>query len=360
MAGGTNRHLAISSLVSLGALGACVAPETPGRGPDPAIDEPAAALVGCAPATPSGSLTGVWIAPAGIAWAVGDDGTIGRRSGAGATWEWCRLPGDARYRAIWGAADDDVWIAGAAGTLLRWRGTTFERIDAGTAVDLEDVWGASATSVFVVGDGGVARHFDGATWQTADVATDALEGVWGASATDVWIAGQRHFTTTLPSGTELDSCEAQIFRWNGGTRAFSREVAFTQQHGECAFLGVGGSSAADVWAVGREFPAGSAAPFAFAVHHDGRTWTRATPADEELTIDRSYTDVAARAPGAENGAWVAASGVTAVRIDGAGASAADTITADLADLDTRGDAMFAVGADAKILRWAEGGWVREL
>jgi hypothetical protein len=363
--GGRNIFVVLSSLVA-----ACVEtpptpadPNEPGMPVEP-IDPPTeptqeANLVGCNPATPAADvdLSGVWIAPGGAVWTVGSDGSIGVRTNG--AWKFCKLAGDASYNAVWGAADDDVWIAGAEGTLLRWRGSTLDRIDVGTSASLESLWGASATDVFVVGDGGVVRHFDGATWQTADVAVDKLDGVWGASASDVWIAGQRHFTTTLASGTELNSCEAHIYRWNPSTHTFVSEAAFLQQHGECAFVGLGGSSGTDIWAVGREFPAGAAAPFAFAVHRDASGWTRATPPDEDLTIDRTYTDVAPRAPGAESGAWVVAAGVTAVRIDGASSSAADAITSDLFDIDARGDVMYAVGASGKILRWNDAGWLRE-
>jgi hypothetical protein len=143
------------------------------------------------------------------------------------------------------------------------------------------------------------------------------------------------------------------------TRTFALEHAFEQEHGACGILGIGGSSAADVWAVGTEFPAGAAASFAFAAHRDGGAWARATPPDEDLTIERTYTDVVAHAPGAEDGAWVTATGYSAVRRTGSTWTPADQMTGDLLDIDARDGAMFAVGEAAKILRWTGTGWAQE-
>lgn len=316
-------------------------------------------IAGCAPATLAADarLTGVWIAPGGAVWAVGDAGLVGRRTDA--VWQWCYAGSGVDFSAVWGAADDDLWITGDAGGVLRWRGTTFDPIDAGTSADLTGVWGSSATNVFVVGKTGVARHYDGVAWTTADVSADELGAVWGANATDVWIGGKRRTTTTTASGAELNGCAAEIHRWSPATRTFVREHSFAQDHGACGILGLGGSSASDVWAVGTEFPAGSAASFAFAAHLDGTQWSRATPADEALTIDRTFTGVAARVPGAEDGAWLVASGISAIRRNGGTWSPAGEATADLFDIDARDDQLFAVGANAKILRWSGAAWTRE-
>jgi hypothetical protein len=352
MLNGRPVHLVVVALAFAGCVEAADEPviTTPDR------------IAGCAETTlaPDARLTGVWIAPGGAVWAVGSDGVVGRRpAAADAAWQWCDSGAGVDLSAVWGAADDDVWMTGAAGTVLRWRGDAFDPIDAGTTADLSDVWGASATSVFVVGDGGVARHHDGATWAIADVAADELGAVWGANANDIWIGGQKRTTTTTPGGGQLNGCSAQLHRWNATTRTFSLEQSFPQAHGACGIYGIGGTSAADVWAVGTEFPAGAAASFAFAAHRDGGAWSRATPLDDDLTIERTYTDVIARAPGAEDGAWVAATGISAVRRNGSTWSPAEETTADLLDIDARDAQMFAVGEDAKILRWSGAEWIRE-
>ncbi|KAB2900681.1 MAG: hypothetical protein F9K40_09085 [Kofleriaceae bacterium] len=348
-------HVFVMSILLGGAVTGCVetVDEKPIAAPD--VD----AIAGCAPTTPAADarLTGVWIAPGGAVWAVGDGGLVGRRTND--RWTWCDAAGGVDLSAVWGVDDDDVWITGAAGTVLRWRGDAFDAIDVDATADLTGIWGASPTHVFVVGDGGVVRYHDGVGWRTVDVPADELGAVWGASAFDVWIGGRRRTTTTTPTGAEHAKCEATIDRWNATTRTFVREHAFVQEHGACGIFGLGGSGPADVWAVGTEFPAGSAAPFAFAAHHDGTQWSRATPPDEELTIDRTFLDVAAHAPGAEDGAWVVGQGTSAVRRNAGAWSSADDTTADLADIDARGGSMFAVGAEVKILRWSGTDWVRE-
>jgi hypothetical protein len=251
-----------------------------------------------------------------------------------------------------------LWHSGAAGSFWLWRGDSFYRIDVGTTHHLRGIWGSGAKNIFVVGDAGFARHFDGTGWQATDVTADELGAVWGASASDVWIAGTRRYTTTTAGGFEKNACEAELHRWHAATRTFTREHAFTQEHGACGIFGLGGSSASDVWAVGIDVPAGAAAGFAFAAHRDGGQWARVTPNDEDLTIDRSYTDVAAAAPGAEDGAWVVATGGSSVRRNSGTWSGGDDTTSDLLDIDARDTTMFAVGAGAKVLRWDGGAWLR--
>jgi hypothetical protein len=315
-------------------------------------------IPGCVPVTPPriGSFAGVWIAPDGTVWTAGDSGIIGRQTVSG--WAWCSAEPNVGYSAVWGTANNDVWFAGSKGTVLRWNGTSFQRLDIGTSAAINDLWGSSATDVFVVLGDHTMRHFDGTTWRAAGEGIGYLSAVWGASSSDVWAVGAHQVPS--PTGNDYeDLCSNDIYRWNPGAAQFELEQVFTIYYGGCGLAGVGGSGPTDVWALGDMAPAGAAAGFAFAAHYDGVSWRHATPPGDEFSIDRVYVDVAARAPGAENGAWIVSSGRGAVRFDGETWSRSDdALTGDLDAIDARGSAMYAVGSPYKIVRWNGSDWVR--
>ena len=110
--------------------------------------------------------TGVWSAGNGVAFAVGDAGTILRRAATGA---WTRddidlVDGGTFLFGVWGTAPDNVYVVGNQGLLLRFDGTAWRRIPLDTVDNLHAVEGTSPSNVVVVGAGGSIFHFDGATW----------------------------------------------------------------------------------------------------------------------------------------------------------------------------------------------------
>lgn len=112
---------------------------------------------------------------------------------------------------VFGFGSNDVFVVGAAGTVLHWDGAAWARQDTPTDQDLWGVWGASPDDLWAVGGRGRAEgdavilRYDGSAW--AEVEAPALERprvwaffkVWGSSASDVWIVGQR----------------GAVLRWNG-------------------------------------------------------------------------------------------------------------------------------------------------
>lgn len=112
------------------------------------------------------------------------------------------------FESVWGAATDDVWIAGTDGTersaLWRWNGTRLEsrRITSTYEVKwLYDVWGTGAADVWAVGAGYGIFRFDGTTWNTVEnksyqTYAGAYFAVHGTAPDDVWVTAMakvRHF-----------------------------------------------------------------------------------------------------------------------------------------------------------------------
>jgi hypothetical protein len=91
-------------------------------------------------------------------------------------------------RDIWGTEDDEVFLVGEKGVIVRWTGTAWVPMMSGTTNPLSVVWGRSATDVYAAGTG-VLLHYDGTTWSEHPIpAVTVIYGVWGTAATDLFIA----------------------------------------------------------------------------------------------------------------------------------------------------------------------------
>jgi len=183
------------------------------------------------------------------------DGLILRWNGAA----WTRLESGLAvdFRAVAGTGPDDVWIAGGRtdydvsvsgkmATVLHWDGTSLDGLRSGSADDLSDVWSAGAADTWAVGAAGVYRR-GGEAWilQPPAAPPGRPLALHGSSAAEVWAVG-RHGETA---------------RWDGA--AWSVVDSGTTED----LRGVWAVGPGDVWAAG-DVP-----------HHwDGTAWTRSTVA----------------------------------------------------------------------------------
>jgi hypothetical protein len=195
-----------------------------------------------------------------------------------ASWKWLNpRPTGSTLRAIWGVAATDVWVVGAASTVLHWDGQAWQSAYAGSidddfyavyAATSDDVWiagrdasgagkllrgrhgtwttdtsfggrlpyaiwGTAESDVWLVLDHGDVAHFDGARWTIipAPAGAGTLRDVWGTGPTDAWVVGDAgrlaHFdgTVWIPVA-DLDMGSA-----------------------DKDYIGVWGSGTSDVWAV---------------------------------------------------------------------------------------------------------------
>src|SRR6266568_2690504 len=95
---------------------------------------------------------------------------------------WCwqnPLPQGNPLFGIFGPTPNDVWAVGPDGTVLRFDGMAWRRVDLGAT--LPSVWGTSASDVWAVGVGGVMLRFQGTTWQQVTSPTsNHLFSIWGS------------------------------------------------------------------------------------------------------------------------------------------------------------------------------------
>jgi hypothetical protein len=95
--------------------------------------------------------------------------------------------------AIWGFAEDDVWIVGGAVAghdtiLLHWDGITWSQSPSGTTLDLYAIWGSRTDNVWVGGPD-TLLHWDGKSWSVTYLPGWALGTIWGWSDNNVLTTG---------------------------------------------------------------------------------------------------------------------------------------------------------------------------
>jgi hypothetical protein len=134
--------------------------------------------------------------------------------------------------AVWAASASDVFAVGEGGTIWRRSSTAWTAMTSGTSSKLLGVWGTSSSNVWAVGVAGTILHFNGTAWSViTGVTTSDLDAVWGSSSTDVWFAAT-----------------GAVLHWNGS--AFSASAFSTSASFAGHLLSVSGTGPSDVWATG--------------------------------------------------------------------------------------------------------------
>src|SRR6185295_12919175 len=123
----------------------------------------------------------------------------------GASWAATAIEAQARLFAIASAGPNELWVAGAGGTLLRSSDgcRSFVTVPHPDTGDLHGVWSSGPSEIFVVGAHGAVLHTRDAgrsfELQRPGGETDEVfTSVWGASPAEVYVGGDRGsiFVTT--------------------------------------------------------------------------------------------------------------------------------------------------------------------
>lgn len=107
----------------------------------------------------SANLNAVWAGTTAI-YMVGDGGTIVKRQ-AGSGQDGVAMPSGttANLRSVWGANDQNIFVVGDGGTVLKGDGTTWTKLPARTIRTLYGVAGADTSTIFAVGEAGTALRY---------------------------------------------------------------------------------------------------------------------------------------------------------------------------------------------------------
>lgn len=147
--------------------------------------------------------------------------------------QWCwenPLPQGSRLVAIAGPADDNLWAVGDSGTVLRWNGQQWSRLNSGTSENLRAV-SVSTGGPWIVGENGtVLRWSNNALARVDPPAAIHLDAVFAASQSVVWVGG----------------ADGRIWRWTGSEWALDRAAGAGLQQPL-----LWGPNEDELWAVGR-------------------------------------------------------------------------------------------------------------
>ena len=104
------------------------------------------------------------------------------------SWNWANpLPQGNDLHNAWASPTGNYYVAGNAGTVLRYDGVDWQFMDTGTRHDLYGIWGTSDTDIYAAGDWGTIIHFDGENWITMDTGvTHRFSSISGNSTDNVF------------------------------------------------------------------------------------------------------------------------------------------------------------------------------
>lgn len=214
----------------------------------------------------SPALHDVWASSSSDVWVAGSAGTVLRYDGS--SWSATMTGTIAPYYAITGTSASDVWAAGYE--LLHYANGAWSKVDwippnAPFTWWINDIWAASPSEAWAVSgyfDGyansnSSIHYFDGTKWSEAPFSGQTsgrtLAGVWGSSRSSVWVVGSEEVLQNGPTW------QGRIWHYNG--TAWSSAPIPTSG----ILYGIWGSSSSDVWAVG-----GSGT----ILHYDGSSWSK--------------------------------------------------------------------------------------
>jgi hypothetical protein len=177
----------------------------------------------------------------------------------------------------------DVWAVGSVNItagqrplIEHWNGSSWSVVPSptpATTSQLQGVDGVSSSDVWAVGahealGKTLIERWDGTSWTVVPspspgVTLNRLTGVAAIGADDVWAVGLE----STPSGAELPLAE----HWNGSSWTAIDTAPLPPNDGVSTFLGVAGTGADDVWAVGY-YGNTSGGTTTLAEHWDGASW----------------------------------------------------------------------------------------
>jgi len=244
------------------------------------------------------TLLDFWEGPNGSLFAVGVGGTVLRYKGLG----WSRLEtgSKARLHGVWGSSPSDVFVVGGdyyaakdRATVLRYDGTRWEKMSTASDAALFDVWGSSSDDIWAVGS--EILHYDGVAWRSESDGPSLLRGVWGSSTDDVFAVGAMgaiwHYDGVSWQAMESPvKVNLQAIWGSGSDDVFAvgqlgtivhydgSRWSHQESHVAQSLVAIGGRSSSQVAAIGED---------GVFVIYDGARWARAPRLPEEGTI-RSY------------------------------------------------------------------------
>ena len=157
-----------------------------------------------------GTIFDVWVFSKDSIWAVGEiflKDSAGNEDPVlyngskwnGTRWQALRIPtrtftgsiGSSRIQTIISFSEQDVWTFSIAGSYSHWDGSQWETqyVPERQGGGLK-LWGTNPSNLFLVGTNGSISRFNGTSWQKMDSGTQVdLEDIWGIDEQHIWATG---------------------------------------------------------------------------------------------------------------------------------------------------------------------------
>jgi hypothetical protein len=98
-------------------------------------------------------------------------------------YDFCGQPSTGSYptKSILAFSPTDIWIGKSGSQVVRWNGQS-QTAPMCTPVSINRIWGESPNSVYAGGDNGGLAHYNGSTWQRVESGTNLdIMDIWGAT-----------------------------------------------------------------------------------------------------------------------------------------------------------------------------------
>jgi len=162
----------------------------------------------------------------------------------------------------WGTSSTDMYSVGDGGTILHFDGTTWTKMQSGTALDLQNIWGTDDQHIWTAGwnfHTGKAEVliYDGSTWQEDALELSGEAYKWGLSS--VWACDSAQIPCTFVSGSQLFR-RSVLGNWRLDD---SDRIGNHESTGSYIGVGIRGNTPNDLIAAGS---------WGFAAHWNGKSW----------------------------------------------------------------------------------------
>ena len=147
------------------------------------------------------------------------------RPATGQTWTTQNSNTGFPLNCVWGLDENNVWIGGNTGIILKYNGTSWAPSTA-TIGNVLSLWGVDDANIWACA-GSSVRKFNGTSWITQATQAGGLFGLWGVDASNIWVVGA-----------------ASIRKYDGTSWAIQVSGSTV------TFRGVWGTDASNIWAVG--------------------------------------------------------------------------------------------------------------
>ena len=111
-------------------------------------------------------------------------------------------------RSIYAFSPSDIWLSFGGG-FVHWTGTVFQKACTPVGLiqgELLKIWGTSSNNLYCVGRNGSLARYNGSTWQKMESGTTVdLEDIWGIDGNNIWATGM-----------ESDYTRSVILKFDGG------------------------------------------------------------------------------------------------------------------------------------------------